>query len=364
MIRVQYYQKIIIRLKKYVSPVMLLLFVWVGVAKAQTRFVIPDVFEARQSPKAPIYSDLKNWAAHPTITDMSDSIPPKLLKKGEILSSKNQKADVFFIYPTIYTQVIGPEKAWNAAIDDSELNQKIDFGTILNQASVFNNVCTVYAPRYRQAHYSAFISPDKASAKKALDLAYEDVKAAFQYYIQNENNGRPFFIAGHSQGTIHAARIIRELIEGTPLQSQMVEAYLIGMPLNNSKFKSLELSTSPESIGGYVSWNVFADGYYPSYDTEGYKSAAVVNPITFTTDSQWVDKSLHKGLLGKNLKLDPKTVSAKIQEGVIWIKKPDVRGKAFLKIKVWHFADYNLFWLDIRENVALRLNTYLKNKQH
>ncbi len=362
--RVQYYQKIIIRFKKNTSPVLLLLLVWVGVAKAQTRFIIPDTFEARSSPKSPIYSDLKNWAAHPAIKDFSDSIPKFIKKHQPISPENNYAADVFFIYPTIYTQEIGPEKAWNAALDDQELNEKIDNGTILNQATVFNGVCKVYVPRYRQAHYSAFISPDKVSSKKALDLAYEDIRAAFLYYLENENKGRPFFIAGHSQGTIHAGRLIKEFIEGKDLQKQLIEAYLVGMPVNQDKFEHLKLSTEPDQTGGFVSWNTFAEGFFPTYDTEAYKKSASINPISWTTDNQWIDKSKHQGLLGKNLKLDPNTVSAKIQDGVLWIKKPDVRGKAFLKIKVWHFADYNLFWLDIRENVALRLNSYLKNKQH
>jgi Protein of unknown function (DUF3089) len=361
--RVQYYQKIIIRLKKYLHLTFFFFLGIIGTSKAQ-RFIIPEPFEARITPNAPIYSDLKNWASHPQIKDLGDSLPPFLHKNKINQQQNNLQADVFYVYPTIYTQEIGLEKAWNAALDDIELNQKIDNGAILNQATVFNEVCAIYAPRYRQAHYSVFISSDKPSCKKALDLAYEDVKAAFKYYIENQNKGRPFFIAGHSQGTIHAARLIKEMIEGTDLQKKMVEAYLVGMPINDQKFTDLKLSTSPEATGGYVSWNTFADGFYPTYDTEGYKKSKVINPITWTENTDWVDKKMHKGLLGRKLKMDKKSVSAKIQDGVLWIKKPDVRGKAFVKLKIWHFADYNLFWLDIRENVALRLNSYLKNKQN
>jgi Protein of unknown function (DUF3089) len=361
--RVQYYQKIIIRFKKYLGPTLFFLLGIIGVSQAQ-RFIIPDAFESRITPKAPIYNDLKSWASHPQIKDLGDSIPKSVLKIKNTNATKSFEADVFYIYPTIYTQEIGTEKAWNASIDDFELNNRIDNGAILNQATVFNEVCAVYAPRYRQAHYSVFISPDKASSKKALDLAYDDVKAAFKYYIENENKGRPFFIAGHSQGTIHAARLIKEVIEGTDFQARMVEAYLVGMPINDKKFASIKLSKKPEDTGGYVSWNTFAEDFYPTYDTEGYKNSQIVNPITWTDDVDWVGKFSHKGLLGRKLKLSRKSVSAKIQDGVLWIKKPDVRGKAFVKFKVWHFADYNLFWLDIRENVALRLNTYLKNKQN
>jgi Protein of unknown function (DUF3089) len=361
--RVQYYQKIIIRLKKYFHPSLFFFLGIISISKAQ-RFVIPTPFETRITPNAPIYSDLKNWASHPQIKDLGDSVPKAILKRSVKKSLKTADADVFYIYPTIYTQEIGADKAWNAALDDTELNKKIDNGAILNQATVFNEVCAIYAPRYRQAHYSVFTSADKPSCKKALDLAYDDIKTAFKYYIENENKGRPFFIAGHSQGTIHAVRLIKELIEGTDLQARMIEAYLVGMPINDQKFTNLKLSKTPEATGGYVSWNTFAEDFYPPYDTEGYKKSQIVNPISWTDNTDWVDKKMHKGMIGLKLKFDQKVVSAKIQDGVLWIKKPDVRGKAFVKFKIWHFADYNLFWLDIRENVALRLNSYLQNKQN
>ncbi len=45
----------------------------------------------------------------------------------------------------------------------------------------------------------------------------------------NERNGdRPFILAGHSQGTFHAARLLGERIAGTPLAEKMVAACLVG----------------------------------------------------------------------------------------------------------------------------------------
>ncbi len=131
----------------------------------------------------PDYSRLDYWAASPYKPDCSDSIPAFL--KGE---QRTSDADVFFIHPTTYTADL-KKASWNADVDDSALNEQTDRRPILDQASVFNGSCRVFAPRYRQAHLKAFIAGNSKEAKQALDLAYSDVKRAFQYYLEHDNNG-------------------------------------------------------------------------------------------------------------------------------------------------------------------------------
>ena len=97
--------------------------------------------------------------------------------------------DVFFIHPTSFLGVLSGK--WNAAIDDKSINKITDKGSLLFQASVFNQHARVYAPRYRQAHIKAFFMPDNPASPKAIDLAYEDVRRAFMYYLEHYNHGRP-----------------------------------------------------------------------------------------------------------------------------------------------------------------------------
>ncbi|RYE13559.1 MAG: DUF3089 domain-containing protein, partial [Sphingobacteriales bacterium] len=89
------------------------------------------------------YSLIKNWAAHPDKKDAADTIPDAF--KKDVIT---QTADVFFIHPTTYTGA-AINKEWNARIDNISLNTNTDARPILNQASVFNASCRVYAPRYR-----------------------------------------------------------------------------------------------------------------------------------------------------------------------------------------------------------------------
>ena len=96
----------------------------------------------------PDYNKPVYWAAHPWKSDPSDSLPELLL------TDKNDSlVDVFFIHPTTYT---GTRQEWNADINNAYINAKTDYSSILYQASVFNQHCRIFAPRYRQAHLSAF----------------------------------------------------------------------------------------------------------------------------------------------------------------------------------------------------------------
>ena len=97
------------------------------------------------------------------------------------------------------------------------------------QASAWMEAGNLYVPFYRQAHIRVFNEKFKEDGKKALDLAYSDIRDAFKYFLTNFNNGKPFIIASHSQGTVHAKRLISEFIDGKELQDKLIAAYLVGI---------------------------------------------------------------------------------------------------------------------------------------
>ena len=341
------------------KPSLIFLIVFLASLRcfSQKHFLIDAPFNSQNSPSIPDYSELKNWAAHPEVSDFADKIPNN--KLGLKDDQGSAKADVFFIYPTLYLNKPNKSDAWNADVFDEKLNSEIEEKSIKNQATVFNGGCKVYAPRYRQAHYSVFTTSDSISAKLAMEVAYQDVKAAFEYYLKNLNQGRPIIIAGHSQGTIHAIRLLQEYFDKTELKKKLVEAYLVGMPVNDSMFENIKLSKTPFETGGYVSWNTFSEQFYPPYYKNGLNRAQLVNPISWNPDSDWSPFIDSKGTAGLKFKIKSNLVSAKTNEGLLWIKKPKIFGAALIKTKIWHFADYNLFWMDIRDNVNLRINSFI-----
>ena len=315
-------------------------------------------YNFKNSNSKPDYSNLNYWAAHPYKYDPSDNIPLDL--KNE---SKDSLADVFFIHPTTYTNK-KMDMGWNADIDNPELNKETDKSTILYQASVFNKYCRVFALRYRQANLQAFYTQDKVKGEAALDTAYEDVKAAFIYYLKNYNNGRPIIIASHSQGTLHAGRLLKEFFEGKSLQKQLVCAYLIGLPVFSNYFTLLKSCEDSTATGCFVSWRTFEEGYTAPYVRQETLTAWVTNPLTWTMDTTLAPAYLNEGAVLRNFnKVNPGLVHAQIHGNILWVNKPKFFGSLFLKIKNYHIADYNLFYQNIRENVGTRIQAFLKKKQ-
>ena len=315
-------------------------------------------YKFRSKEGRPDYNNLNYWAASPFKPDPSDKTPKSLRNEG-----KDSLADVFFIYPTTYTDRAMPQ-GWNADIDDQALNEKTDNSTILYQASVFNKFCRVFSPRYRQANLAAFYTDEKAEARAAFDTAYTDIKNAFEYYLKNYNHGRPIIIASHSQGTLHAGRLLKEFFEGKFLEKQLVAAYIIGLPVFTNYFQALQSCTNAAATGCIISWRTFEEGYVPASVENEQLKAYVINPLTWTTDTTLASADLNKGGLLRDFnKVIPGLVHAQVHGNILWVNKPKFLGSVFLKTKNYHIADYNFFYENIRENVGTRINAFLAGRE-
>lgn len=308
-------------------------------------------------PDAPDYADLDYWVAHPEVKDMADMVPGK----GQLAEyQETAEVDVFFIYPTIYTKKQHKDHPWFADVNDEKLNKKIAKSTIRYQASVFNGSAKVYAPLYRQAHVAIYYSDLKLKVE-ALDVAYQDVKKAFQYYLENWNNGRPIIIASHSQGTDHAVTLLREFFEyDEALKKQLVAAYIVGMPIGKGTFNEIPVCKDANDIGCWLTWNTYKKGYYPPNHEYWYGDAANVNPLSWTLDETYVSWGMNRGGILKNYKkIRPGLADAQNKDGMLWINKPRFFGNFLINWKRYHVVDYNLYYMNIRENVEERVNAFL-----
>jgi hypothetical protein len=304
-------------------------------------------FRPEDQPAAPDYTQDRYWSALPYREDAADVIPPD----EQWVSDSLKGVDVFYIYPTIYRS----GTTWNADVNDEKLNSKIDKLPVRYQAGVFNASCRVYAPRYRQAILQSYY--DSANGKLALDYAYQDVRRAFRYYLDHYNHGRPIIIASHSQGSNHAWRLLHEFFDGTALSRQLVCAYVVGMGVDGSSYQVLKPCGQPKETGCYVTWSSFKDGYDPHRSV--LRGAPITNPITWTRDSAFVPASASLGSIFLKIRHRrwSHAASAQIHHDYLWVRTtlPFVRSW-----RVLHLLDYNLYWYDIRKNVADRVNAYLK----
>jgi hypothetical protein len=269
--------------------------------------------------------------------------------------SRDSIIDVFFIHPTTYW---GDRDKWNADINDAGLNRKTDYSSILYQASAFNRHARVFAPRYRQVHLTAFYK-DSQEVAPYFDTAYADLRSAFVYYLKQFNKGRPFIIAGHSQGAMMSEFLLREFVDGKPLQNQLVAAYIIGWPVMPGFFTKLEPCATPIQTGCFCTWRTFRKGYRPSYVKKEKNISFVTNPLSWTTDTSYAPAMLNAGSVLKNFnRIIPATTGAAVYNGVLWIDKPKFPGGYFYWTRNYHIGDINLFYMNVRQNIEARIRYY------
>ena len=317
-------------------------------------------------PKAPNYNNPNAWTYIP--------------KKNEY------EADVFYIHPSTFFV----NTNWNQPMDFKAINDLTYYVIFANQASAFLDVANVYAPLYRQANFYAFLDL-KADGKKALDLAYQDVKAAFDYYFENFNHGRPFILAGHSQGSYLGKELLKYINKNESMRAQFVTAYFIGWPITDdylSELGNIGMCQDSTEIGCINSWNTQRSFAFKSF---AVKKTQVTNPLSWENKDVNINQEYNlgaffienpnfefnqKSLFSGNINFPddftnsndtiiiPKFINANTKKGVIVVDKPSNQKNLvmFLKAGNYHLYDYNFFYFNIRENAKIRIREFLKDK--
>ena len=314
---------------------------------------LTSVFSLENSTDSPIYSDNENWTVLP------NQWPDEL--NVVVTNFEEKKADVFYIYPTLFTDK--KDSQWNANVKNKLIRKEVLSKAVVFQASAWAKAGNLYVPFYRQAHYRIFVDPYAEHGKQAGVLAYQDVKRAFEYYLKHFNKGKPIIIASHSQGSLHAKRLLHEFFDEKPLQEKLIVAYLVGVRIKPNEFTSIPALTQPEATGGFVSWNTYKKNKLPKRYEHWYKGGVVTNPITWDNQLK-SDKKDHLGVLSSNKLIYPKSLQIERIDGMLWSSVPKIPKRFFLSfIKNYHFADINLFWADIQNNAILRVKSWTeKNK--
>ena len=330
-------------MRKYIFP----LLATIALSACKTSYTTAS-FEATPKPPAPNYADERAWAVLP------NRYPDALTAiTGEF---EEKDIDVFFVYPTLLTDKSDP--SWNANINRDEIRENVLNQSVKYQASAFAAAGNLYVPFYRQSHYKIYVAPHDKQEEFSRKLAYSDVRAAFQYYLENYNEGKPIILAAHSQGSIMCGMLMQEFFDGTPLQKQLIAAYVPGIRFSDEDFKSLKKMDTPLGTGGYVSWNTYKRKKLPHNYEEWYKGGTTTNPITWDT-TQKTSASQHLGVLNTDGKIYPKALSVECIDGMIWSSVPKIPKRFFLSfVKNYHFADINLFWKDIEKNAVDRVKAF------
>ena len=325
---------------------------------------------AAQLPPAPDYERAAAWAALPGVPSHADDTPTGVSR------AVDARVPVFFIHPT--TDLAA--SVGNAPFDaPGRVTERVDEGVLRFQASVFNGCCRVFAPRYRQASLRA-ITSNTPAAYAADEVAYGDVARAFREFLRRNPRG-PFIIAGHSQGSIHALRLLQEEVIGTALQRRLVVAYAIGLalPTRIASF-GLPVCRQADATGCIVTWNSVWRGHddrrrresaviwwQGSYQPVGGRALVCVNPLDWRQDA---DAPAEENLgaiysAGKDLPIPPpvpRLTGAWCDHGLLSVDIPFRERRHFRDVLtlfgVYHDFDYSLFYMNLRENALLRVQAW------
>ncbi|MEA3038828.1 MAG: hypothetical protein QOE79_1341 [Sphingomonadales bacterium] len=323
-------------------------------------------FEVPAGPGAPDYAGKSGWIARPDIGgNASLWTPPGVSRPAGV------RAAVFFLHPTSYL-----EKAhWNAPLDDRESQWRARL-FVQSQASAFNSVGEVWAPKYRQATFGAFLT-SKSDAQKALDFAYRDVRAAFDYFLAHVPPDRPIVLAAHSQGSLHLVRLLAERVAGTALARRIVAVYAVGWPISVTAdlprlgLPACEAPGQPRCI---LSWQSFAEPADPKMITDVFDASTgltgaprrgspmlCVNPLTGTRDAD-APANANLGTLVPNADLTAGTLTrpgvparCDVRGFLLIGDAPPALGPYVLPGNNYHVYDYALFWPNVRADAEARL---------
>jgi hypothetical protein len=239
---------------------------------------------------------------------------------------------------------------------------------VRTQASVFSDSANIYVPCYRQVGKSGF--SDAKTLDANLQIGEEDLKQALQYYLEHYNNGRPFFIAGHSQGSSTLVSLLRKIWGSTGAEDRMLAAYLIGFSITRDDMDAnpaIRMSAGPEDTGCFIAYNSIRDGVQDQ-SIQILPGAVVTNPLSWVSSSYngvYVDASKNLGaVFFSEDGFEPRTyeqfTSAQVKDMGLACEISDESVLSSYPIEgIYHPDDYSLFYENIRQNIKDRVNRFL-----
>ena len=218
---------------------------------------------------APDYSKDSAWLCLPGRADTcSTPLPTTALNPngygstGQSSVAKDPPLDCFYVYPTV-----SRDQGMNSDLNVSEEKAAAEV-----QFARFAGVCRTFAPIYRQMTVGAVAAYSAgADITEAANLAYSDVAAAWRNYLATKNDGRPFVLIGHSQGSALLQQLLAREIENNPtVAARMRLAILPGFnvivpqgKLVGGTFKRTPLCSREGETGCVISWTSFREKNVP-----------------------------------------------------------------------------------------------------
>lgn len=300
------------------------------------------------TPQKPDYSQADAWA----------NLPDKI----------RYPADVFYVYPTIYSE----ESPANADImNRTDLREKVQ-GLMIAQAGVYSVHANLFAPYYRQ---TSFVDLDPAKdmyTDPLFRVGADDVLDAFDYYLEHYNEGRPLILASHSQGSLVTIDLMRNRFDDPDLQRKLIAAYTVGYSIMPEEFETypfMKPAEGEDDIGVVIAYNTQLPGATGSPVLKD--GAFCINPLNWKTDGTPAGRELHQGAVF----FDDFTGTFQKEMGEYLSAFIDLETGALVTIPphyedlnlgnfpagVLHKFDYAFWYRNLQHNVRVRMDSYFNS---
>ena len=305
-----------------------------------------------------------------TITDYSQKA--SWYKMPEI----TKEFDTFYIYSTMYFGANEGDPDY-ATLDNEEMLGSIWIEHAI-KSSVFEESTNLFIPLYRQSsmkHAAEVFQNDGSIDAAVMSKPYGDITAALDYYFENYNEGRPFVIAGHSQGSAILRLVLKKYFKEHPdYYKRMIAAYAIGYSITKEDLEAnphMKFATGETDTGVIISWhaegpkNVEENAPIPNVIIA--KNGIAINPLNWKLDETYAPASENLGsIVG-----DEKTGKTEIRDIGGDAQVCLARGTVVTNAKAvpnemtdiagpqcYHQDDYSIFYNNIKDNVAKRIAAY------
>ncbi len=291
---------------------------------------------------------------------------------------QNKAVDVFFAYPTVYFH---KDKGKNHNMSLNNVFYKT-LATLCTawQTEVFKEDCNIFAPYYRQVGIESLKMTDAEFVHYAK-IAYIDLRDAFLYYMEHINNGRPYILAGHSQGSALLQELMRREFSNKEYTKNLVAGYLIGFSILKDDFifyPHLKFAKCADDLGVIISYNTVIKGAKKLRVVR--KGGMCINPLNWTLTDEYAPKHLNSHTSYINIfnifKIERFNYTGAYtdrENGTLVIDDDTARliensskhgiKKLILKHASLHMFDYALFYGNLKANVKLRIAKFMQKRE-
>jgi len=293
-----------------------------------------------------------------------------------IEKNPTKTVDLLFFNPTVAMTA-----DYQNGLSDITEEAKMFAQVIFRQdASAFEEYTNIYAPYFHSISLEKVVQLDYQKDFHLIRTSLEkkDVYAALDYYFKNYNNGRPFILAGHSQGSTVIQVILEEYMKNHPeYYRNMIAAYAPGFGVEKAWLDAnphVKIAQGETDTGVLISWNTEGpDATKPNFVLG--TNPVLINPINWKTDETYAEKSENKGTAVYNQDgtlnhLEPGINDAciNLKRGALICTTNTTYIHTILPLECFgdkslHDGDYQLYYQNIRENGKKRIEAFLNQRK-